>query len=287
MQKQGIATVGIAALLALTAACGTQSGTSGTGAGTGSGTAPSADPSGSAVRTDLPLTGVRWKVDSLTVAGASPAVPAAATMEIDRDGRISLGTGCNGYSGRVRVEGDEITVVSGLNRTFVGCSMYLERYEEAIGDAFKGTLKAHVSGRAANDRELVLTSPGKRGTRVALTTRPDAPLVGTAWTVDALTGAKSSTTLPKGTEGKAHFTFEHGAVSGSLGCNSFRAPVKVSGSKVTFGRVISTKMACSPALSELEQGILKVLKGTVTAQTSHKALFLKGKDGAGLAAVAR
>lgn len=277
MQKQQNASVGIAALLAFTAACGTHSATD-------PGPAASSGP----VRTDLPLTGIRWKVDGLTVAGAEPGVPAAATMEIGRDGRLSLGTGCNGYRGRVRVEGDEITVVGGLNRTFVGCSAYLEQYEEAIGDAFKGTLKAQVSGRAADDRQLVLTSSRQRGTRVTLTTRPAAPLVGTDWTVDALTSLKSSATLPKGTAGKAHFTFgEDGTVSGSLGCNSFHASARISGSTVTFGRLLSTRMACSPALNQVEQGVLKVLRGTVTVQVSHRALFLKGKDGDGLAAAVR
>ncbi|MGQ4514748.1 META domain-containing protein [Streptomyces sp. DW26H14] len=275
MQKQQIAPLGIAALLALTAACGTQS---------------TADPGPAAssgpVRTGLPLTGVRWKVDALSVGGAKPAVPAAATMEIGRDGSIALGTGCNGYRGRVRVNDDRITVVGGLNRTFTGCSMYLEQYEEAVGDAFKGTLKAEVSGHTADDRQLVLTSPEHPGTRVDLTTRPAAPLVGTDWTVDALAGPKSSATLPKGTAGKAHFTFgKDGTVTGSLGCNSFHASARISGSKVVFGPVLSTRMACSPAVTELEKGVLKVLRGTVTVQVSHKALFLKAADGNGLAAV--
>ncbi|MCF3962791.1 META domain-containing protein [Streptomyces fuscigenes] len=275
MQKQQIATAGIAALLALTAACGAQSPTS---------PGPAAS-SGGPVRTDLPLTGVRWKVDSLAVAGREPAVPAAATMEISPDGRITLGTGCNGYSGRVRVAGDEITVVGGLNRTFTGCAMFLEQYEEAVGDAFKGPLTAAVSGSAADDRNLVLTSRRHPGTRVTLTTRPAAPLTGTHWTVVALTGLKSSTGLPEKAAGRARFVLgKDGTVSGSLGCNSFHGSARISGSTVTFGRIVSTRMACSPEVTRVEQGMLKVLHGEVGVQVSHRALFLKAENGDGLAA---
>ncbi|MEW2549602.1 META domain-containing protein [Streptomyces sp. NPDC047002] len=276
MQKQQIASAGVAALLALTAACGTQSATEDPG---------QAASSSGPVRTNLPLAGVRWKVDSLTVDGAKPAVPAAATVEIGHDGALTVGTGCNGYHGRARVDGAKVTVVSGLNRTFMGCSMYLEQYEEAIGKALKKPLTAQVSGGSADDRQLVLTSESGSGTRVALTTRPAAPLVGTDWKVDALTGPRSSTGLPKDAAGRAHLVIgKDGTVSGSLGCNAFHATARVEGSKVTFGAVTSTKMACSPATTKVEKAMLAVVRGTARAQVSHRSLYLAGQDGTGLAA---
>ncbi|GAA3744544.1 META domain-containing protein [Streptomyces tremellae] len=280
MQKQQIASAGVAALLALTAACGTQSATEDPG--------PAASSSGP-VRTNLPLAGVRWKVDSLTVDGAKPAVPAAATVEIGHDGALTVGTGCNGYHGRARVDGAKVSVSGSLNRTFMGCSMYLEQYEEAIGKALEKPLTARVSGRSADDRQLVLTSASGTGTgsgtRVVLTTRPAAPLVGTDWKVDALTGPHSSTGLPKDVAGRAHLVIgKNGTVTGSLGCNAFHATAHVDGSKVTFGAVTSTRMACSPATTTVEKAVLAVLRGTVRAQVSHRSLYLAGQGGNGLAA---
>jgi heat shock protein HslJ len=145
-----------------------------------------------------------------------------------------------------------------------------------------------VTGDEPDARQLVLTSAKDRGTRVTLTTRPAAPLAGTDWTVEALTSLKSSTGLPEGAAGKAHFVFgKDGTISGSLGCNSFHGPARISGSTVTFGRLVSTRIACSPSVNQVERGILNVLHGTVTVQVSHRALFLKSKDGDGLAAVVR
>lgn len=280
MRKQQISVIGVAALLALTAACG--AGPSG-GPGTKSGAEPSE--SGGAVRTDLPLTGVRWKVDSVDVRGTKPAVPAQATMEIAADGRIRLETGCNGYGGRVRVEGRTITVAGQLTRTLIGCSPYLEQYEEAIGDAFRGPLKAELTDHGPQDRLLTLTSRDRPGTTVTLTTRPAAPLVGTRWTVEALTGPRSSATLPEGAEGKAVLVFgKDGGVSGNLGCNSFHAPAQVSGTTVTFGPLTSTRMSCGADRMQLEQGVRKALEGKATVYLSHQALALNARNGWGLAA---
>jgi heat shock protein HslJ len=286
MRKQQISTIGVAALLALTAACGAgspQATASGAGAGAGAVAKPSG--SGGVVRTDLPLTGVRWKVDSVDVAGTRPAVPAQATIEIAADGRIRLETGCNGYGGHVRVEGRTITVAGQLTRTFIGCSMYLEQYEEAIGDAFKGPLKAELTDHGPQDRLLKLTSRDHPGTTVTLTTRPAVPLTGTRWTVDALTGPRSSAALPEGSEGKAVLVFgKDGGVSGNLGCNRFHAPAVVSGSTVTFGRITATLVNCGAARMELEQGVRKALEGKATFQLSHQALSLTSANGWGLAA---
>ena len=73
MRNQLSVPVTVLALLAL-AACGTEPG-SGSGDGGGS------------VKTDLPLTGVHWSVDSVTVGGKKSAAPAGAHVEITDKGR--------------------------------------------------------------------------------------------------------------------------------------------------------------------------------------------------------
>ncbi|PVE10661.1 META domain-containing protein [Streptomyces scopuliridis] len=267
------------ALLTL-AACGTESG-KGSGSGAGAG-------SGGEVRTETALTDVRWNVDSVTVGGRKTAAPAGASVEIDSRGRASAKTGCNSIGADVTVEGDTVTVGK-KQSTLIGCPKELETFEKALDGAFSGTLKATVQ-----DKRLTLTTAD--GDAIALTSEPPAPLVGTEWTVDALAQGATATSLPKGTDGKARFTFrEDGkelSMEGSLGCNSFSAPVKLSESAsgapatLTIGRVSSTRKLCPGPEMTLERQVQKVLEGKVAYELRHRGLTLTSAGGQGLSAIA-
>ena len=200
------------ALLAL-AACGTESG-SGSGSG-GDG--------GGSVTTDLPLTGVHWTVDSVTVDGKKSAAPNGAHVEITDKGRAQGNYGCNQFGAAVKVEGDTVTVGKG-EMTEMGCAEDIQGFEEAMKDAFTGKLKAKLV-----DKNLTLTTP--KGDSITLTSEPAAPLAGTKWTVNSLLTGDVATSLPAGTEKNAWFTLaKDGSVRGSLGCNTFSSTAKVSGS---------------------------------------------------------
>lgn len=270
MHKQRMA-VSVLALLTL-AACGTESG-SGAGSGDGSGT----------VRTDLPVTGVHWSVSSLTVGGKKTAAPAGAHVEIDSQGRASGNLGCNRFTADVRIDGDTVTVGPGTT-TEMGCEEDLQQFEKAMGRTFSGKLKAAVTGRSA-DRALTLTTA--EGDSIALTAQPPAPLTGTAWKVTGLVSGSTATSLPAGTEGRAHLTFgKDGSVEGSLGCNSFHGRAKVAGSSITFGPLASTRKMCPGPEMELERTLLGVLKGRTTYTIEHRSLSLTAQNGKGLGASA-
>ncbi|MFE4371808.1 META domain-containing protein [Streptomyces sp. NPDC056835] len=288
MPKQRITTLTTAtavttvALLTLTA-CGTESG-KGSGSGSGAG-------SGGEVRTETALTDVRWNVDSVTVGGRKTAAPAGASVEIDSQGRASANTGCNSIGADVTVEGDTVTVGE-KETTLIGCPKELETFEKALAGAFSGKLKATVQ-----DKRLTLTTAG--GDAIALTSEPPAPLVGTEWTVDALAQGATATSLPKGTDGKAHFTFRKDgkdgkdlSMEGSLGCNSFSATARLSESAsgapatLTIGRVSSTRKLCPGPEMTLERQVQKVLEGKVSYELRHRGLTLKAADGQGLSATA-
>lgn len=120
--------------------------------------------------------------------------------------------------------------------------------------------------------------------------------MGTEWTVDALAQAATATSLPKGTDGKARFTFrEDGkelSMEGSLGCNSFSAPAKLSESAsgapatLTIGRVSSTRKLCPGPEMTLERQVQKVLEGKVAYELRHRGLTLTSAGGQGLSAIA-
>ncbi|MFD8969259.1 META domain-containing protein [Streptomyces sp. NPDC059568] len=277
-----VTTVTAVALFTL-AACGTES-------GSGSG-------SGGSVQSDLPLTDVHWSVDSLTIDGKKTAAPAGASVEIGADGRASARTGCNTIGADVTVDGDTITV-GDKQSTLIGCPEQLQAFEKALGGAFAGKLKATVEGvegGSAEERRLTLTTAD--GDTITLTSAPPVPLAGTEWTVNALIDGATATSLPQGTDGKAHFTFgKDGSVEGSLGCNSFRGTAKVSeaaegtGEKaaatITFGRLSATRKLCPGPEMPLERQVQKVLEGKVTYELHHRSLTLKQADGQGLDAVA-
>jgi heat shock protein HslJ len=271
-KKQPYAT-GAAALVPLLAlaltACGTQSGD---GRGTGAGS--------SSVRPDVPVTGVHWTVESVTVDGKRTAAPAGAHVRIDDKGRARGNFGCNHFDARAAVDGDTITV-SDTGMTEMGCPEPLQGFEDALKSALTGRLKATL-----DDGRLTLTTAD--GDTVRLAEQPPAPLVGTTWTVNSLVSGRTATPVPAGTEGKASLVFgKDDSVRGSLGCNQFSAPVTTDGSTMTFGRVTTTRKLCAGPQMELERALLEAMKGKVTYVIDHRTLTVTAPDASGFAAGAQ
>ncbi|MFD7444352.1 META domain-containing protein [Streptomyces sp. NPDC059909] len=259
----------VTAVLTLTA-CGSESG-SGSGAGS--------DGAGGSVGPEVPVTGIHWTVESVTVEGKKTAAPEGAHIEIGAKGRATGNFGCNHFGADVAVEGDTITVEP-ADTTLIGCPKDLEAFEKAMTKAFSGKLTLKRA-----DKDLTLTAAN--GDSIALTRQTDAPLVGTEWTVTSLVTGDTAASLPAGTEKKAHFVFgEDGFVRGSLGCNSFSGTAKISGSEITFGRLATTRRMCPGPEMTLERAVAKVLRGTVTYEQQHRGLSLTAKSGEGLAATA-
>ncbi|RST13794.1 META domain-containing protein [Streptomyces sp. WAC05374] len=247
-------------------ACGTQSG-DGSGPGDGSGS----------VRPDVPVTGVHWTVESVTVDGRKTAAPAGAHVRIDPKGRAMGNFGCNHFNARATVDGDTVTL-SDAAMTEMGCPEPLQGFEDALKSTLTGKLKAELT-----DGKLTLTTPD--GDAIRLGEQPPAPLVGTTWTVDSLVSGRAATSLPAGTEGKASFVFgKDGSVRGNLGCNQFSAPVTTDGSTLTFGRVTSTRKLCPGPAMELERALLNTMKGKVTYAIDHRSLTVTAPGGTGFAA---
>jgi heat shock protein HslJ len=266
MRKQlSVSVTALAAVLAL-AACGSDnSGSAGAAAGP--------------TRTALPLTGVHWSLDSVTVDGKKSAAPAGAYVEITPKGRAEGDSGCNHFGADATVKGDTVTVGE-IVQTDMACEKNIMAFENALGAAFSGKLKAKLS-----DGTLALTT--EKGDAIALTSERPAPLVGTTWSVNSLVSGETASSLPAGAQKKAHLTFaKDGTVRGSLGCNTFTGTAKISGSKITFGSLATTRRQCPGPEMNLERELIKVLDGTVTYELRHRGLSLTAVDGKGIAATA-
>ncbi|MFD7854278.1 META domain-containing protein [Streptomyces microflavus] len=261
--------VSVLALLTL-AACGTESG-SGSGSGDGSDT----------VQSDVPVTGVAWSVDSLTVGGKKTEAPAGSRLEIDPKGRAKAGFGCNHISADARVEGDRITFGKPVS-TQMACDETTEKAEKAALAAMDGEVTAKLSGE-----KLTLTTEG--GDTIALSEEKPAGLVGTRWAVNTLLSGETATSVPADLpkERVPHLTFgEDGTVHGNSGCNSFHSKAAVKGSTIDFGPPAGTRKMCPEAEMEVERAVLAALDGPATYTIKGSTLTVTSKDGKGIGATA-
>ena len=83
--------------------------------------------------------------------------------------------------------------------------------------------------------------------------------------------------IPKGVSPSA--TFVRGSMAGSTGCNRYSAPYSVDGDKLRMDAIVSTKMACPPALDALERSYLAALDRVERWQVEGDVLSLSDGDG--------
>ena len=66
--------------------------------------------------------------------------------------------------------------------------------------------------------------------------------------------------------------------SGNAGCNRYSGPYTLSGSQLTFGPAISTKMACAEGM-DVETAYLSMLPNVTSYQATDSSLVLMGAGG--------
>jgi heat shock protein HslJ len=102
-------------------------------------------------------------------------------------------------------------------------------------------------------------SPSASGAAVVASLAP-IELAGTTWTLVDLDG----TTLASS---GARLTLEFhadGNVSGTAGCNTYGGTYTVDAASITFGPLLSTKMACEQPLMTTETAYLTALQGATS-----------------------
>jgi heat shock protein HslJ len=87
--------------------------------------------------------------------------------------------------------------------------------------------------------------------------------------------------------GDAYIQFRENDVSGFSGCNRFRGSYMFASGKLTFGPLVTTRMACPAGKMDTERKILQLLEATKTADATHTVLNLKDGTGAMLATLNR
>lgn len=231
---------------------------------------------------DLPLTGTDWVLEGYsTGADAVSSVIAGTTVtaKFSPDGNVTGNAGCNHYGGGYTLNGTNLSV-SSLFSTL----MYCEKPEGIMEQEgrYLGLLENVSSYRVEGDC-LVLTDT--EGTDLLFFVQaqklPQAPLVGTLWTLESYSlKEKAVSSVIAGTTVTATFAPD-GNVTGSAGCNRYFAAYEVSESTMTIGPAGSTKMYCGEpeGIMEQENRYLSLLESTAGYRIDEDRLDLLDQAG--------
>jgi heat shock protein HslJ len=220
-----------------------------------------------AVTNDTALEGANWQLTGDKPKGLAQLTrPVTVRFEA---GRVHGFSGCNSVSGGYHLDGEHLKLESMAN-TMMACPEPAMSIENAFHAAFSGTLRYAVSG----DNLSVSTTAGEtlRFVRVA------APqLDGSHWKVTSYNNNRQAVV---GVIGDSDITLSFSAdtVSGSGGCNTFRASYTIEGSGIQFGPAATTRRACEEKLMTQESLFLAALASAVTWSIEGNVLDMHRAD---------
>ncbi len=182
-------------------------------------------------------------------------VPGSQVRLTFQDGSLSASGGCNSMGGAYAVVGDRLTT-SQMFMTEMACAEPLMAQDQWLS-AFLTDVPISLDGNTLvlDDGTTQMTLLDKEEAT------PDKPLEGTLWVVDGIRTGDAVSSVPQGVT--ASLRIVDGRAEVQFGCNSGGGPVEVTADTLTFGPLISTKMACEPDQMTMETAVGTVLTGTV------------------------
>ena len=203
---------------------------------------------------------------STDVHGATLVPGTRVTLTFKDDGSLGAGAGCNSMGGAYAIDGDRLTTGQ-MMTTEMGCAEPLMKQ-----DAWLSTFLSDVTFTLEGD---TLTLDDGTVTVTLLDQKvatPDQPIEGTLWVVDGIVTGEAVSSVPTGVT--ASLRIVDGQAEVRFGCNTGGGPVEVTPDTLTFGPMISTKMACEPDAMAMETTVAAVLQGTVPYSIDANTLTL-------------
>jgi heat shock protein HslJ len=199
------------------------------------------------------LEGPEWRLEGLSGADAQALAAARLPLSIRFDaGRVEGFSGCNRLAGNYTLEGDHIRFGT-LAGTMMACVEPAATLENRFRSALQGTARYAVAG----DR-LTLTSVS--GGVASFRQAPAPRLEGIDWEVTGYNNGREAVVSPQ-TGTSLSLRFENGMVSGSSGCNTFRAQYTQEGNRISIGLAASTRKICAgEGVMEQEREFLAALQ---------------------------
>ncbi len=192
---------------------------------------------------------------SSDVDGQSLVAGTQIRLTFQRDS-VSAAAGCNTLGYDATYDDDTLNASNGM-QTEMGCSDELEAQDVWLSDFLRSQPTVVLDGVT-----LTVATPDIVVTLVdRVAADPDRPLVGTTWVVDGLLTRDAVSSVPAGSA--ASITIDDRAAAVHTGCNRGNAAVEITDETITFAPMATTRMACEPALMDLEFAVTGVLDGTV------------------------
>lgn len=207
------------------------------------------------------LEGATWRLTQVVHAdGQLHAVPdsveATATFA---EGAVSGSGGCNRYTAGYTVDGGKLTIGSAA-ATMMACP----EPQTAVEQPFLAAL-AVVTTYRIEDGQLSLLDAGGQKIATFKVWQPVA-LKGITWRATVYNnGRGAAVSLIDGSEITATFGTD-GVLSGSAGCNHYRAAYVTEGSSITIQAPAATRKTCSDPKGVMQQES-EYLKALTTAAT--------------------
>jgi heat shock protein HslJ len=211
---------------------------------------------GSSVPTSADLDGTSYV--SQSVEGHDLVEGTHLQLSFDGDS-MSASAGCNNMFGPYAVTDGTLAWTGPVGSTLIGCPDDQAKQDQWVQTWLQAGADATLDGDT-----LTLASAG-----VTIVLKADAPadaasLFGRTWTVTDLLTPSSASAIPAGVRTPKLEVAEDGTVHLDTGCNRGNTTVEAQGDTLTFGPVMTTKMACEKDAAAVEQAVLQALDGTVT-----------------------
>ncbi len=210
-----------------------------------------------------PLAATQWQLDSPKYAGLNQK----PTLQFSEN-RLNASVGLNQINGEYRVNDSKLAVSPLASTRMAGPPPVM-------------TAEDQYSRALQNARNFELSSDGQ-----TLTLRGDATLsfsrVGQTMNNDALASTQWNLTSPAyaGLEKQPVLRFEDGRANASVGLNQIGGAYQTNGKNISFGSLLSTRMAGSPAQMAAESRYARALATIRTFEVSRdgKILSLRGAE---------
>lgn len=184
---------------------------------------------GAAPRTDGPEPDNWVLVSGTGTRGALPLRPGDDVTLTVTDDRVNGKAACNSYGGRLsRTDGGGFTITGGLSLTEMACA---DRRLMDLESLYVNALVAVRSAQATGDR-LVLRGDGVELTFAHPAPVQDAPVEGTAWTLDTIVRGSLASSVRLDRPAPT-LLLDAGTLSGFTGCRSLAGRYTLTGSRLT------------------------------------------------------
>ena len=214
---------------------------------------PSASPSAPPASAGT-VSGRQFLSVNVTAGGEPRPLVAGTRIRLTfQDGSLSANAGCNIIGGSYEIEGGKL-VFSGASMTEMAC----EEPRMAQDDWLVSFLGSEPSLTIDGDNLTLTDGEVTIALLDSEVAEPDKQLTGQTWTLSSLIQGDAVSSVPAGVI--ATLTFgEDGSVDVNAGCNSGGGTYTVDGESVTFGDIVTTKMACMGPQMQVENAVLQVL----------------------------